>query len=72
MTKRRRIYIDLTEEQYKVITSALPRGYRQGFFEPIIENITELLKDNDKRDKVRSAIISRQVSLWNIQKIIGD
>ena len=63
---RRRINVDITEEQYRLISSKLPQGLRQAFFAPIIEDICELLTKFP--EQTISAVISRRVHLWQMSK----
>lgn len=64
MPKRRRLTIDISEEEYQVITTVLPAGSRQSFFSPVIEDLCTLLKKRPR--EIVGAIISRRVKIWDI------
>lgn len=68
---RHRIYIDVTEEEFKVISNKLPRGFRQQFFKPIVEDVVKLLSNPELAVKFRALVINRTVSLWDFNREVN-
>lgn len=65
---RKRIYIDVDEDQYALLERSFPHGTRQSFFRPLIDDICAILKDEEKGRRLISAVISRKLRFWDIHK----
>jgi len=59
---RRRICIDITEEEYKIFSKYVPHNSRQALFRPLIEEICVKIQKNPQ--SFISKIITKQLQLW--------
>jgi hypothetical protein len=63
--KMKRIAIDVTQEEYDIITKVLPWGVRQTFFKYIIEDICKVMTSPVGKDVI-AQMIARRISYTDL------